>query len=721
MQQQLRLRPGAQPAPSTHNSRQHTRLHQRCSALRRQQQEDRVQADAGSPPQPHWVQQLAAAGLAASIAASAVLAPLAPLAHVPPASAAAAATATRAEQGEQPSAMGMGHHSMQARPGTAAAEFSCTPLTPKERASLIDLNGFSHKIFTSSPEAQALFDQGLLLTYNFNRPEAVNSFRSGLEFDPDAPMLLWGLSHAQGPYANKVWGPAPPDGSFETITPAEFEEAKADAQAALISVQSALAVSPDDPQLLHDAAYIQAEADLWGSVSRYDDPHINKALEQYAAKLESLAVSYPGDPDALGLAAEARMNISPWVHWQGPLDRRRPVKASTVVTPALADIAEALRRYPGHPMAAHLMIHLTEAGTPGVGLPAVPGNAALGEAAADSLSRVHPYPSMGHLTHMPGHTYTRLGRWGDAVDANLAALAADAAIAQRCVQPYMPEHNSQQLLYAAVNTGQLALAEQQTQVAIDFPKQYGPSVMADGRERVSRPLIQARFGHWGPVLQLTPSDIDYSSDGIMVSPAADVFGRGVFHYVRALAFASAAAHETGDARQQHEASLAAELQALSAAVDATPRDVVTRPGEGLGVPSPGFKALGRMELLAARARVDVLRGDLSSAANKLRSAIRIDQTLGYTEPPRQYQPMKECLGWVLLQQGKLKAAEQAYLEDLAELPENPWALKGLAQVYAAQGPTAAAKRADAEARFAAAWAHADPGLTLPTSCPSFSE
>lgn len=44
----------------------------------------------------------------------------------------------------------------------------------------------------------------------------------------------------------------------------------------------------------------------------------------------------------------------------------------------------------------------------------------------------------------------------------------------------MPEHNSQQLLYAAVNTGQLALAEQQTQMAVDFPKQYGPSIMADG-------------------------------------------------------------------------------------------------------------------------------------------------------------------------------------------------------------------------------------------------
>lgn len=44
----------------------------------------------------------------------------------------------------------------------------------------------------------------------------------------------------------------------------------------------------------------------------------------------------------------------------------------------------------------------------------------------------------------------------------------------------MPEHNSQQLLYAAMNTGQLALAEQQAQAAVEFPKQYGPTTMADG-------------------------------------------------------------------------------------------------------------------------------------------------------------------------------------------------------------------------------------------------
>ena len=35
---------------------------------------------------------------------------------------------------------------------------------------------------------------------------------------------------ASGPYANKVWGPAPADGSFETITPEEVDQAKQDAK-----------------------------------------------------------------------------------------------------------------------------------------------------------------------------------------------------------------------------------------------------------------------------------------------------------------------------------------------------------------------------------------------------------------------------------------------------------------------------------------------------------
>ena len=50
----------------------------------------------------------------------------------------------------------------------------------------------------------------------------------------------------------------------------------------------------------------------------------------------------------------------------------------------------------------------------------------------------------------------------------------------RCVQPYEPEHNSQMLLYAAMNTGQLELAEQYADASVHFPATYGPMNMADG-------------------------------------------------------------------------------------------------------------------------------------------------------------------------------------------------------------------------------------------------
>lgn len=60
-----------------------------------------------------------------------------------------------------------------------------------------------------------------------------------------------------------------------------------------------------------------------------------------------------------------------------------------------------------------------------------PCPAALGESAADSLAFDHPYTSMGHLTHMPGHLYIRLGRWHDAVTTNQVALKAGETGAKR--------------------------------------------------------------------------------------------------------------------------------------------------------------------------------------------------------------------------------------------------------------------------------------------------
>src|SRR5690242_7969080 len=66
---------------------------------------------------------------------------------------------------------------------------------------------WKHPIATKNPEAQKYFDQGLILLYGFNRPEALRSFRKALELDPHAAMAQWGVSMSIGPYVNMDMDP----------------------------------------------------------------------------------------------------------------------------------------------------------------------------------------------------------------------------------------------------------------------------------------------------------------------------------------------------------------------------------------------------------------------------------------------------------------------------------------------------------------------------------
>ena len=43
---------------------------------------------------------------------------------------------------------------------------------------------------------------------------------------------------------------------------------------------------------------------------------------------------------------------------------------------------------------------------------------------------------LGHLLHMPSHTFVRIGRWHDAVSSNIDAHRADQADANACQSPY---------------------------------------------------------------------------------------------------------------------------------------------------------------------------------------------------------------------------------------------------------------------------------------------
>src|SRR5690606_14510517 len=225
-----------------------------------------------------------------------------------------------------------------------------------------------------------------------------------------------------------------------------------------------------------------------------------------------LQETYPDDLDAAALYAEAVMDLRPWNYW--PRDGR-PYDQTHEIIDALDGV---LAKNPDHPGALHYWIHLCEASN-------APEKA---EAAADRLLPLAP--AAGHLVHMPGHIYQRVGRYGDAMKANQMAILADEDYITQCraqgLYPlgYYP-HNVHFLWFAASMAGQ-------SKIAIDAANKTAQAIPPEALEKL--PILQSfvlvpdyalvRFGKWDDILAAP-------------APRADtLFTRGVRHYARGMAF-----------------------------------------------------------------------------------------------------------------------------------------------------------------------------------------
>ncbi len=109
--------------------------------------------------------------------------------------------------------------------------------------------------------------------------------------------------------------------------------------------------------------------------------------------------------------------------------------------------------------------------------------------------------------------------------------------------------------------------------------------------------------------------------------------------------------------------------------------------------------------------VALVRGEIEEGIELLEAAIDLEDGLYYDEPPPWHAPIRQYLGAALVEQGRYAEAEEVYLEDLEEFPENGWSLFGLRESLVAQGRDDEASAVDA--RFQTSWEHAD--LTLAAS------
>ena len=519
--------------------------------------------------------------------------------------------------------------------------------SPSDQPILFDNLGSYHQtITTSSPQAQTYFDQGLRLVYGFNHLEAQRAFREAARLDPACAMCSWGIALTYGSNYNSPTDADRERGAYEAIQRAQ-----------------ALASGATERERATIEALTQRHAPPPGS----DRAALDRA---YADAMREVARRFPGDLDAGTLFADALMNLRPWNLWT-PDGKPQPGTEEI-----LATLERVLAAKPDHPGANHLYIHAVEASPrPDRGL-----------AAADRLTAL--MPGAGHLVHMPSHIYLRVGRYADAVAANVKAVAADRAYFEKRRPSeiyrmlYYP-HNLDFIWLAASMEGRSAeTIRGARQLAAEVPAQMALQ-MSDMEVAPAAPLFAlARFGRWEELL------------AEKAPPAGMPYVTGVWRYTRGLAFSA-----TG--RPAEAARELAELEATRQVV-APERSVA------------GFFKTAEMLRLAAEvlaAEIAARAGDTESAVQRLSEAVKIQDGHWFTEPPPWYYPVRQSLGAVLLQGRRPAEAEAVYREDLRRNPENGWALFGLAQSLRAQGKTSDAGAVDE--RFRKAWAQAD--VTLASS------
>jgi hypothetical protein len=95
------------------------------------------------------------------------------------------------------------------------------------------------------------------------------------------------------------------------------------------------------------------------------------------------------------------------------------------------------------------------------------------------------------------------------------------------------------------------------------------------------------------------------------------------------------------------------------------------------------------------------RNRAAEAADHLTLAVALEDRLTYMEPPDWPIPARQLQGAALVEMGRLKEAESAFLDDMKKFPENGWSLSGLLASLTKQGRTADA--AAVKARLDRAW------------------
>jgi tetratricopeptide (TPR) repeat protein len=468
---------------------------------------------------------------------------------------------------------------------------------------------------------------------------------------------------------------------------------------------------------------------------QYADEALAKAvsLEKHASKAERLYIDAAVAQQQAAKAAKGEPDSSKEIAVWRELVKRNPrdTQARIFLAEAVGDgyddsgepregqkeALEILRRVlkdePDNSAANHYWIHAVEPGNH-------PEQALRSAQILGSLA-----PLSGHMVHMPGHIFYRVGDYAQAQKAFDASMQADESYmrSQRVDvdNDWNYVHN---LMYSVANLMELGQLKEATELSAKLAGARGELESTlyvwsarDSIARISPSLpVALRTGDWERALTLLksanpPEKLSYLA--FLIRGLSNFAGgmQAVESHDLEKAETASASLDAGlwrllellkDEEDSKKAQTANPAQNNSATT--SPPKLQVMPD---AQPEPLVRNLSIMSL-ELRAGILVAKNQIAEAKKLFAQAAQEEKALGYREPPGYIRPVAESEAAALMAAGDWADAKAAYGRALVERPKSGFPLFGIAMSNESAGDSKAAAAAYAE--FIAAWSKADSDL-----------
>jgi tetratricopeptide (TPR) repeat protein len=473
-------------------------------------------------------------------------------------------------------------------------------------------------IQTSSEKTQAYFNQGLSLLHDFWDFEAYRAFKEAIRNDSSAVMPYWGLLQTIGLDDDSVY-------------------------------KSNRSISLEKLKNLSETA--NEHEKLYAEISLLTDSLKDKAYLEVNKKYELIIHKFPDDINAKLFFALSLMT--------GFDTEMKPKEGQMYSEFLLKDVQHT---EPNNHALHHYWIHLKEQCCPEEALNS-----------ADLLTSLAP--NSGHIVHMPGHIYNRVGNYKKAHDAFVASVKTDSAYmineGIEEVDNWNYIHNINYLINNCVHDGRLSEALYYAERLKYMPVNKYRKKIYDGtffNQGILAPAkMEMAFGRWDKAVtqlgKVVNNDTAFSYTNMEFKNGLTFFAKGMDALVK---------NNVSEAIQYSN-----NLDAL-----------LWRNEKQSGMDSiiiQGYQNTLNTASLELQGCIASYQGNFDQAMMLLERAQKNELELGYGEPPLYARPVAVSIADAFIKEKNYDMAIETYMDLLKRFPKSAYIYFHLLKIYKETG------------------------------------